>query len=439
MMNELLCKKVTWHFTIIFFIVSFLLCLFYIGASTSELVQTVLKIIATVVLSVTGFVIVFKNSKSENSLVNPINIFSIIWLILVPLTSFEAPLMEEMSVRQWLYVLVAIVCFCIGGLLSILLYRGKKQIYSKQIWRMNKRSYVFCMLVIIIGVLLYFIQAKLAGGWPIFSANPDDARRHFFVRGLAMISNFPIVAIFYIFCDSFYRKKKLFIFLAGVFVVLQILIVVRFLLFLLFVMLVAVYGENFKVKDQVRKILKIVLPCVFGFLIVANVRGGVEDKQRVFVDSNIYSGSVETLVQTEILRYFGMSQRVMEEYITHYEPAVTPMMHTLFPFLNFLGMEPELPFHYGIYGYTACNIVTYFYFDAGYLWWLLMIFWSFVMNCLYFRYKRNSSNIMNKYLWSVAVISLVMSFFCYVNTFPYWYCHYIFFLIFLNQLNIKRG
>ena len=421
-----------------FFVVAVLLCGVCICSVDPEQMYKYWKFFAAAILFITGIWIVFGHSKSENTLVNPINIFSLIWLVLIPLTSFEAPLMEEMSIKQWLYVLIAIACFGIGGLLSTLFYSRKRIVSNNADWYMNKRTYVFCMFVIIVGVVLYFVQAKIAGGWPIFSSNPDYARRHFFVRGLALASNFPIVAIFFVFCDSFHRKKRLFVIFASIFFVLQILIAVRFLLFLLFIMLIAVYGEKFKVKEQVRKILKITLLCVVGFLIVASVRGGVEDKQRAFVNTDVYAGSAETLVQTEILRYFGMSQRVMEEYTSHYEPALTPMMHTFYPVLNFLGCAPALPKHYGIYGYTATNIVTYLYFDAGYFWWLLMIVWSFFMNSLYYRYKLNSQNIMNKYLWGVAAICLTMSFYCYINSFPYWFCDYIIFLVCLNQLNVRR-
>lgn len=426
------------HFSAMVSVAVVLLCFLALCTQFGPIFTSIWKISTVVILVVTGFLIIYKYSKSEESLVNPINIFSLIWFILVPITSFEAPLMEPMSLLQWQYVLVALICFGIGGYLAAFVFDKKKPYVAKGVWHAKEQLYNTCLIVIILGILLYFVQAKISGGFPIFSSNPDEARRHFYVQGLALLSNFPIVAIFMIFCDPIHRKKKLFILLTAIFAILQILLAVRFLLFLLFIMLMAVYGENFRIKEQIKKILRIVILCLIGFLIVASVRGGVEDKQRVFVNTNIYEGTAEMLAQTEILRYFGMSQRVMEEYMLHYTPATSTLGHTLFPILNAVGMAPELPDHYGIYGYTACNIITYFYFDAGYFWWLLMIFWSFLMNYLFFRYKRNSNSVMNKYLWSVAAISLAMSFYCYVNTFPYWYCHYIFVLILLNQVNIKR-
>lgn len=391
-----------------------------------------------------GLVLVFRTYKIKRLFITPLQLFSVIWMILVPLTSMSVPLMGRMSCMQWQYVFTAVIFYSLGGIGATFVIKKKNQSEITSAEFLHVNTYKICVLIIFWGIALTCFQAYVAGGFPLFKDNIDAARRSFYLPQMALLSNVSIPAIFVIFCDARYRRKKLFLLGTIVFVALQILLGVRFLAFIVVIMMLAIYGNVVKNKDVLKKIFRLFFVALCIFFIVASFRGGTSDKERIFVDSGIYNGSAETLARTEIIRYFGMSQRTMEKYISFYEPAYSKMILTLSPVLSLVGFDflSYSPPHFGIYGYTATNIIAYFYFDAGHLWVLMMFFWAFLMNYFYFSYKSHPNSIMHMYWWGVAATCLTLSFYCYVDAFPYWFCAFPLLIWFINKLNIffkKRG
>lgn len=409
-------------------ILLFTILFFWLGIS---------KIIIAIILVLLGVYNIFFLSKKTKVLISPITIFSLIWLILIPLTSGSAPLMTKMSDMQWKYCLLGCLLFFIGSLFASLVNKkiSKKSINNNN-YKMTKLLYRICIIILLIGIGLYFLQAFINGGFPISSIDPNDARRHFYtLPGSAFISNLGFLSIYLIFCDNEYRKKKIFWLLALIYIGIQILMTVRFLLFLIVIVLLSTKSNDLLSKKGKKRIVFVILLVIVSFMIVSFYRGGVDDKQTYFINTGIYKGTSSELFKTELVRYFGMSQRTMESYITTYKTDTINLKHTLYPLLDSIKMTPELNYHYGIYGYTATNIITYFYFDAGMLWWLLMTIWSFIMNFWYFSFKRNPNNIISKYFWAISSISIVMSFYCYINAYPYWYFHYIVILLCIKLFN----
>lgn len=409
-------------------------CLFLINLNvkTSSILQ--------VVLICCGVYNIVYTYKRTHIFLSPVTILGLIWLILIPLTAGSAPLMEAMTLFQWNYYLAGALCIYTGMLISLAIYQRKCKIlfniqgtYS---WKMTYFLYKCCISVLAVGVVLYIVQAKISGGFPIFSADPDASRRNFFViPGAALASNLGFLSIYLIFNDSKYRKRKLFWVLTAVYLSIQILMTVRFLLFLIIIAMISTLSNTAISKQQMRRIIFGCLVAVLGFIIVSLFRGGIEDKQKFFIKTGVYSGTARELVNTEIVRYIGMSQRTMESYMKHYDAGCAMLGHTLFPLFDTVGIKTYIPTHYGVYGYTACNIITYFYFDAGHLWWLLMIVWSFILNNWYYSFRQQPYNIVNKYLWGISAIGMTMSFYCYINAYPYWYFHYIVILYILKAFN----
>ena len=398
------------------------------------------KLFVTIPLILLGIFNIYYLSKATGIMISPITIFSLIWLIIIPLTSGSAPLMPEMSNMQWKYCLFGSILFFIGALFAGI---TNKKISDKCItnsshstYKMTKLLYNICILVLFISVILYFIQAYINGGFPISSANPSNARSNFYtIPGSAFVLNLGFLAIYLIFCDNEYRKKKLFWILSLVYIGLQILMTVRFLLFIIISVLLSTKSDKKLTTKNKKRILFVILIAIAGFLLVSFYRGGIDDKQTYFVETGIYSGTSDELFKTEILRYFGMSQRTMESYILTYKSDIKYLKYTLYPILDSIGMTPNLNYNYGIYGYTATNIITYFYFDAGKLWWILMIIWSFIMNYWYYSFKRRPDSIIGKYFWAISSMSVVLSFYCYINAYTYWYFHYIVILYIIKIMN----
>lgn len=411
------------------------LLLVNLSSKTTSIIQ--------VILICCGIYNVMHTYKKTHIFLSPVTILGLIWLTLIPLTAGSAPLMTKMTLFQWNYYLAGTLCIYTGMLSSLAIYQKKckgssntQEIYN---WKMTRFLYKCCIIVLAVGVALYIIQAKISGGFPIFSADPDSSRRNFFViPGAALASNLGFLSIYLIFNDNKYRKRKLFWVLTAVYLTIQILMTVRFLLFLIIIAMISTFSNRAISKQQMRRVLWGCLVAVLGFIVVSLFRGGIEDKQNFFVKTGVYSGTARELVKTEIVRYIGMSQRTMESYMKYYDAGCSMLGHTLFPLLDTIGIKTYIPAHYGIYGYTACNIVTYFYFDAGHLWWALMIVWSFVLNNWYYGFRRQPYNIVNKYLWGISAIGMAMSFYCYINAYPYWYFHYVVILYILKAFNTNR-
>lgn len=440
-------KEINCHMNLAF--IDFFIC--FIGLIMVSLSKNT-NVIVAILLICCGVYNIYTAYKKTKILVSSISIFSLIWLILMPLTSGQVPLMEKMSTFQWTYYLSGCLCF-IGGLfiselLILLSVKQRKKSYEQrgvyengkenERWAMSKLLYSCCIFVLILDIALYLIQAKIAGGFPIFAFDSSTARSTFFtVNGAALASNLGFLCIFLIFCDENYRKRKMFWLLTVTYLIIQVLMTVRFLLFLVIITLISTFSNKKLNKKQLKLIFAFCIAAVICFIIISLFRGGIEDKENYFINTGIYNGTAKDLVNTEIIRYFGMSQRTMESYIKFYEPGISNMGHTFYPILDTIGIEPIIPRHYGIYGYTACNIITYFYFDAGSLWWLLMIFWSIIMNNWYYKFRANPNSIINKYLWGISALGIAMSFYCYIDSYPYWYFHYIVILYFIKIFNSR--
>ena len=78
--------------------------------------KTILFFTATISV-IEGLYTVYSTYRKLKVLVNPMTIFSFIWLILVPLTSMSAPLMDSMSERQWAYCLGGCALFSLGAII----------------------------------------------------------------------------------------------------------------------------------------------------------------------------------------------------------------------------------------------------------------------------------------------------------------------------------
>ena len=164
-------------------------------------------------LGVINIVCLYKETKY---LLSSLSIYSMIWLILIPITSFEMPIISQMTIFQWQIVSLANVFFCLGGLLGSIQFISSSRTEKNSIedFQLNRIQYITLVATLFFCVILYLIQAFIAGGFPAMMMDADLARRNFYLPNAASISNLGMMPIYLIFRDKIRRRSKLFVFLA---------------------------------------------------------------------------------------------------------------------------------------------------------------------------------------------------------------------------------
>ena len=109
----------------------------------------------------------------------------------------------------------------------------------------------------------------------------------------------------------------------------------------------------------------------------------------------------------------------MELYETTHQGGTNHGLFTLFPLLKFFFVEPEMASTGSIYGYNACNIITFMYADFGYFW-PLGIFVFFALGVFCYNKKIKGNSIVFSYFWSIALFAMLFSFYSYVFQYVYW-------------------
>lgn len=399
--------------------------------------------VAQLIFEFSGFLsllILIRAIKKENLWITPVNIFILVWMILIPTTSGACPLMDKMSIIQINICLISDVFFCLGGLFGVKVNVNSHQRKDKTNLDLgiSRIIYQICIFLILISLAIFIILIRV-NGIPFFSSDTNAARRTFYSIPLSsFLHMLGIPAVYIIFSDSKFRKKKSFILLFILYTISLLLLGVRFVLALEFLMILSVLEENIYKRLNVKKVVGLLILGVVVFYLITSIRGGTNDKQQFFVNTGLYSGSAKDLVKTEIVRYFGMSQRVMEQYIRTYTPGCTKGLYTFFPlFKNIYTPENTIRNGISIYGYTATNVISYLWMDFGYFGFLFWLLWSVMYNVIFFYYEQHNRSLVIRYLWAITVFSLFMSFYCYVNSYAYWCFEYPIMILIIQDINSK--
>lgn len=391
------------------------------------------------ILMFTGFVIILLHIKYYSNVIRPQSIFAMIWLIALPATSFSYPIMDRMTDLQWNFSLVFILSFSIGGFISSLIgNKGSnsklKNSLNKSEIKLNDLQYFFCLIIIITANAMIFLSFLKRGEFPALSENAGIAKFDFFIPGTSTIIILGILGIFVVFLDHRKRKNKTFIILTFIYVVLQFLTAVRFGLFLLILLLLSNYSKDKLKPAMTKRLLLFSFLLILFFIVIGNVRGGNIDKYLFFSGNGSYSGTENSLRNTEIIRYFGYSQRVMQKYIETFPAGYMKGNYTLSPILDLFQVpllhKPGL----SIYGYTATNIISYQYLDFGNLWPLAATIWSFLINQVFSIFVRTESNLLVSYAWGMSFICLTLSFYTYIQSYTFLFILFPLLIIMINLL-----
>ena len=364
---------------------------------------------ALMIIGIINIVSIYKNYKL---LLTPVGLFSLIWLVIIPFCSFEYPLMRAMSVFEWNKVLLLIIFFSLGGLMSSFCKKKK----SKKIQHLSNNTLIINLLVLIISLVSLIALYVNYGGVPLFAQDANVAKTLFrSIPFLSFLSYFGNISILiFIINDDRIIKNKLFLLLSIIYVFLLILSAERFFVTLLILSIAFVYCKQYIDIKLLKKFMLLVILVFSIFMFVLCYRGNEEQKDLYFIQSGIYNGNAKTLVNTEILRYFGMQERVITNTYLYIDPGYTKGSLTFSPFLKIIGKNSvEIP-DVQIYGYTSKSIITKTYADFGHFWGIAIIIFSFIINTSYYKFSRENS-LLSQYMNSVWLIFLLFSFYAYID------------------------
>lgn len=392
------------------------------------------------VLIGTGVYVIIRVYMKDRLLMTPISIFSLIWLILTPICSFEYPLMREMSNFEWEVVLEFIIAFSIGaifaGNMKMLKVREKKPLTSR-----TKSLNYGVLILAVIALIAMFISF---GGIPLFQSDANVGKDLFRNASeisdiLNLLSYFGSTAILVFFLDDInIIKNKNFLFLALTYMGLLILSGERFFVTILIILCMFSFCKTTVDKEFLKKILFIV-GCVLAiFIFILQFRGNAEQKEKYFINTGIYRGDVKNLVNTEFFRYLGMQERVLTRTFEKVEPGMTKGTLTLAPIIKIFGLKPIPIPDVQIYGYTAKTIITKVYADFGHFWMFAVGIISFIINFMYIGFSRKNS-ILSQYITILWLMFLLFSFYAYFDNLILFFLHFTVYILFIETTNnIKR-
>lgn len=387
------------------------------------------------ILMILGLVNIVLIYQSNKVIITPITIFSLIWLILIPICSFEYPLMRAMTPFEWTIVLIFNICFSIGGVISTF-FKDRKIKEKKELSNMIiKLNYIMT----IVSIACIFLMFKQYGSIPLFSSDANIAKATFRTTSIFnTLSYFGFIALLMLFInDEKVIKKKLFIILAAIYSILIILSGERFFVSLLILSIVFIYSKKEVNRKFLKKVLIGIALIVMIFLFVLNFRGNSQQKELYFIKSGIYNGTAQELTKTEFFRYLGMQERVLTNTFERVKPGYTMGTLTFSPLLKVLRISPvEIP-DVQIYGYTSKTIITKVYADFGHFWWLAIIALSIIINKAYFNFKR-TNNYLSQYYYVVWMIFLTFSFYAYFDNFIILFLHFPIYIMIITIMNNQK-
>ena len=372
---------------------------------------------------------------TEKLLLTPISIFSLIWLLIIPICSFEYPLMDSLSIFEWSKVLLFIISFSLGAILTSHI-KGHSCKKIKQLKPATRKINYLVLILSIFSLVMLYINY---GGIPLFASDANVAKDLF--RSIpiwSFISYFGSIASITLIIDNEkVLHKKSFIILIVIYMLLLIFSAERFFVTLLVLLIIFIYSKQ-KINNQLsKKLIGGVGIILLIFVFVLNYRGNAEQKQLYFINSGIYRGDAQSLVNTEIIRYFGMQERLLTTTFEDIQPGYTKGTLTLSPVLKLIGVTPIEAPKIQIYGYTSKSIITKLYFDFGHLWCLAVIILSFMINSQFKNYSRKN-NITSQYMYLASMVLLLFSFYAYIDNFIILFLHFPIYVIFIQTINIVK-
>lgn len=357
--------------------------------------------------------------------IDPLLIYSFIWLLLITLTSFEFPLMPAMNSTQWELVGFGNLAFGLSGFLFYSYVRYKignayKGILFNKIDKVYIGNNIECLMIFLlcISIVALIVNFYLSGSFALFNSDPQQRKTSAFFSGfylLVTLGGFPAI----IYPAIRKNSKKLYLLLITCYIFLCVLLGHRWNCISVIVCMLLSFGILGIKTKELKFVIYYIIFILIAFVFISIFRGGVDDKQLFFVDSGIYNGDAKTLALTEIFRYTGYSQRLMElvhEKVELYSDC--NIMNTFHPLLYLFGVE-NYHSEIDIYGYNALNAFSYMEMDFGFFWPVAVFLWGICANYAFVKFRIHK-NIFFLLLSVIFNFSIFISFYSWVQ----WYVFY---------------
>ena len=382
--------------------------------------------------------------KHTKRWISVVNLFIVIWMIFVPLSCGEHPMMSPMTSQEILWVVFHNILFSFGGLFASafrVLNKGdnivEDNIENDDRIVLKPNTYVICIWLLVLSIAIAVVLFVLKG-IPIFSIDSNNARNAFYsIPGSSLLHNLGIPINFLIFCDKEKRKSKLFISLLVIYLITLLFTGARFTIIINLIMLATVMEKSIQKKMSWKKVVLFPILVVIAFYAITSVRGGTADKEAFFVSTGLYKGSAKDLVITEAVRYFGMPQRLMGYFINKNDISTNGAL-TFFPYVRFFVNTDNLSFKHSIYGYNAINVLAYLWCDFKWGMWPMIFVLAAICQRIYIRFLQQPNDLFRTYFWSVAAFAIVLSFYCYTYSYPYWLLEYPILIWIIKLFNENR-
>lgn len=400
---------------------SCLVLLLLVGASAFDGIWWLLEAIPICVFLL-GIVNITFSVVCLNQIWSPFTLYTFIWLILVPLFSGGFPLMDQMTAFQWRLSLIMDISFYAAfSVVTLLVPKVDKKEHAKsEPFSLTRSQFAMAVGMIVVSSLATVIDALLFGGFVSSSDAVYEERYRDSFPGFSLLRELGPLGVALISFDGRRRNSALFFFLLVVVLLGCYTRGVRFGIVVTLFMVVAGYMSDGLSWKKVLGLLVAAIAVVLIFFAIAYLRDIDETQALYFISTGKYTGDPAYLAHTEIARYFGMTQRLVEEYFAEYAGGETALLYTLTPILNILQLDVfSLPVNLSIYGYNAVSMIAYAYLDAGMLWPVLTFCWSAAMVSA-FRYSQLRSTLISQYLGAASMLCIALSFYTYIHALTYW-------------------
>lgn len=372
-----------------------------------------------------GFLNIYTCWKQTGALLQPLSVFSLIWLIAIPVAAFDYPLMPAMSSEQWVYALSFILIFLIASAIVTRFVLGDKNFPDcpHRSFQLPPKWRCFSFFLVVISVVAVLADAVLHGGFIASSSTVYLERFRTSFSGYYLLRSLGNLGVVLLVQDPQIRKKPSFFVAVLAMLFVDLSIGVRFDLFVLGIGVISAFSNTRFSRRSVAALIIVMLGAVLAFMLIASLRDGIEQLQKYNIDTGFYHGKVDELFNTELMRYVGYAPRNTIDYVEQNLGGVMMGGYTLSPIADLLQISvttPELIQHYG---YNATDIVSYLYMDFDVLWPFFAFAWSVLINLAYYK-GTSGDSIFCKYWRAVALISLTLSFYTYIHAYAYWIAYF---------------
>ncbi len=403
------------------FIISLLLVTAWMSAETG--IDRGANILYPAILILLGIINITSYWQYSHQLLTPLSIFSAVWLIAIPATAGPFPLMQAMTMVQWRMCLIFDWMFMLS---STIFYIPIKYLenQSKNVITYSRITIKFLALLVLVSAVSTTIDAVIHGGFIAFSDDVATVRYRESFPGYSLLRAIGNLGVVLFSFDKRYRKTPVFALSTLLMIAVNLSIGVRFSIFVLAVSLVSsMADEGISRKMAIRVAAIGIVGGIAAFSLISLIRDVSDSINEFYISTGLYHGSIEEVSSTELFRYLGYSQRLMEAYVQSGQAGITHGMYTLAPLLGLLQLPFNPPDLIMIYGYNATNTIGYLYRDFGELWPLAAFVWSSIINLIY-RMNIQRRTVFSKYCSVVALTVLTLSFYTYIHSLSYWITYF---------------